>query len=169
MKPYVLAVLAFGVSACTLTNPSTRQRDPDDDHAVLMSPVVVTDASLAPSDPPGSVRFVEEPLREVAGISSGRTWLLELYQEASAAKEELARRLGTSELALADSKTTQAVLSTDHAKLTTRCNELDQRVRELEAQTLDLARRLAASEIVRLEAQKADLERESRSDRKERP
>ncbi len=169
MKTVLLAFLALGVSGCTLTNPTPRQRDPDDDEAILISPVGVTNANLAPSEPPGSVRIVEEPLREVEGVSSGRTWLLELYQEALAAKEDLARRLETSELDLTTTKTSQTALITEHASLTARCTDLDQRVRELESQTLDLARRLAESEIARLEAQKAELERESRSDRKERP
>jgi len=169
MKTQLSAFLALGLCGCAMTNPTKRQRDPDDDRAVLIAPVIVTDASLSPSEEPGTVRIVEEPLREVDGVSSGRAWLLELYQEALAAKEDLARRLETSERELGDSKVVQSTLSSEHALLTTRCAELDRRVRDLESQTLDLARRLAESEIARLEAQKAELERESRSDRKERP
>lgn len=169
MKIQLTVFLALSLSACSMTNPTSRHRDPDDDRAVLMAPVAVTDASLSPSEPPGSVRIVEEPMREVDGVSSGRAWLLELYQEALAAKEDFGRRLEASERELTESKSVQSTLSTEHATLTTRCTELDRRVRELESQTLDLARRLAESEIARLEAQKAELERESRSDRKERP
>lgn len=181
---YQLVLLALVASGCQLTNttpvvvdkqevtfgPRPQRVAVKEDVAPSMpTGEVQGDGSLAPAEAPGSVRVVQESLREVEGVSSGKVWLLELYQRTLSDKEDLVRRLDASERERATFEAERTVLVAERDKLAARSAELDQRVRALETQSLDLARRLAESEIGRLEAQKTALEQEAKNDRKERP
>ncbi len=174
MKTFLTIVVCACVSACHLPNPSpTLARDkaarsPGDPEPPMQPQAVQRDETLVAADAPGTVRIVEGPLREVSGVTSGRAWLLETYQNTLSEKLELARRLAANEVETGDLRKAHAALVAEHATVAARSTELDARVRELETQTIDLARRLAESEIARLELQKSDLEREARHDRMER-
>jgi len=165
----LIALVACVASACQLSNPSGRLVHDEDAEFPPQPETVKHDESLVPHDPPGTIRIVDDTLREVDGVSNGRVWLLELYNGALAEKESLTRRLADSERERTESAQARTALTTERDQLASRCAELDQRVRELEAQSLDLAQRLAESEIARLESEKAALERDSKSGRKERP
>lgn len=165
----LIALAACAASACHLSNPSGRLIHDEDAEFPPLPDTVKLDESLVPHDPPGTIRIVDDSLRQVDGVSSGRVWLLELYNGALAEKEALTLRLAESEREREESAQARSALTAERDQLAARCAELDQRVRELEAQSLDLAQRLAESEIARLELQKAALERESRISRKERP
>lgn len=176
MRTCIAAVLVIGASACNLPNPSPRLREEEEfPNSTSVEPTelevtpVAPDETLAPAPEPGTVRIVQEPIRQVDGVSNGKVWLLELYQKTLADKEELTLRLADSERARAESQATQAALTAERDELALRAKDLDRRVRELEAQSLELARRLADSEIARLETQKSELERAAQNDRKERP
>lgn len=184
-RAITIAFATLVAGACSMPNPSPRLYEKDGENYTNVEPRVrnsapetpVTpeatpvkgDGSLVPAEPPGTVRVVEEPLREVEGVSTGRVWLLELYHGALADKEGLARRLEASDRERAGSAQQVTNLTAERDALTARCAGLDARVRELEAQSLELALRLSESEIARLELEKAALEREARNDRKERP
>lgn len=179
---FLLAALA--ASGCQLPNPSP-EVDEDEGTEFLPLPsttsadaglveprevdAVKLDGSLVPADEPGTIRIVDEPLREVEGVTTGRVWLLELYHGALTEKEKLARSLADSERHREAATQSLATVAADRDACNARSAELEKRVAELEAQTLDLAQRLAESEIARLEARKSELERESRTARKERP
>jgi hypothetical protein len=173
MKIHVLLLLVSGASACHLPNPSPP--DPGREAASSTSAPsseakpVVRDASLVVADTPGTIRMVDGPLREVDGVTSGRAWLLERYQTVLTEKTELERQLEASDADREKIRGAHESLIAEHTKTLARSTELEGRVRELETQTLALARRLAESEIARLEIQKADLEREAKNDRMERP
>jgi hypothetical protein len=170
MKIHVVLFLGLCASACHLPNPSPH--DPGRESASAPASAadpVVRDESLVAADAPGSIRIVEGPLREVDGVTSGRAWLLEQYQTTLTEKAELERRLEASEADHAKIRGAHEALIAEHTQALARSTELEGRVRELETQTLALARRLAESEIARLEIQKADLEREAKNDRMERP
>lgn len=176
MRTCIAALLVIGASACNLPNPSPRLKEDDEiSFSTAVEPTelevtpVAPDDTLAPAPEPGTVRIVEEPIRQVDGVSNGKVWLLELYQKTLADKEDLTRRLADSEHARSDSQAAQAALTAERDELALRAKDLDRRVRELEAQSLELARRLADSEIARLEAQKSELEHAAQMDRKERP
>lgn len=169
MKNLALAVLVLGLGACHLTNPSPRAKDEEPVPAAPAPEPVKRDESLAPADAPGTIRIVQEPLRDVEGISKSKTWLLEMYQSAVAAKDQLAIELEAARRDDEESRRTHDALVAERDLLATRSVDLEKRVRELESQTLDLARRLAESEIARLEAEKADLEQAAAQDRKGNP
>lgn len=170
MKWIAALLVCAGFGACNLPNPSPRLQD-GETVTTTSAPreVVVRDASLVPSEMPGTVRIVEGPLREVAGVTNGREWLLQMHQVVLKEKIELAKRLAALEVdgegihKERDSLVAERKAAADHAAA------LEARVTELEVQTLDLARRLAESELARLELQKSDLEREAKNDRMERP
>jgi len=170
MKTLITALIVLGSSACHLPNPSPpMQRAEGDPITPTPEATVKHDQGLVPADAPGTIRIVQEPLREVEGVSGGKVWLLELYQGALAEKEVLARSLEVSERGRFESQASLVAMTAANDELTTRSTDLEGRVRLLEAQSLDLARRLAESEIARLEGQKAELERAADNDRKERP
>ncbi len=170
MKPIAGLLLCACFGACHLPNPSSR---PENDVPVSSTTntreVVVRDASLVPAEMPGTVRIVEGPLREVAGVTNGREWLLQIHQTTLKEKAELAKRLAALELDGEGVRKAHESLVVQHQTVSTHSAELEARVAELEVQTLDLARRLAESEIARLELQKSELEREAKTDRMERP
>lgn len=170
MRRIAALLVCACLGACHLPNPSPRA---ERDEPVASSPtkreVVVRDPSLVPSETPGTVRIVEGPLREVAGVTNGREWLLQMHQAVLKEKVELAKRLAALEADGEGIHKERDSLAAQHKSVAAHAAELEARVTELEAQTLDLARRLAESELARLELQKSDLEREAKNDRTERP
>lgn len=166
MKTAILLALALGAGACNLVNPSPRSESVAPEiPQPAKGAVVERDTSLAPAEAPGTVRVVEEPLRDVEGVSGGRAWLLELYQTARDENVELKRKLEATARESAESSQAQASLTAERDELAALRTELERRVAELESQSLELARRLAGSEVARLEAEKSELERAARGGR----
>jgi hypothetical protein len=184
MHQYLFVFVGLAASGCHLSNPSPEVHEEEgreflplgrtqEADAEVVEPrkveEVKLDGSLVPADEPGTIRIVDEPLREVAGVSTGRTWLLELYHSALAEKEKLVVSLADSERERTTATQSLSVIAVERDQLKVRNETLEKRVAELEAQSLELAQRLAESEIARLEARKSELERESRTGRKDRP
>jgi hypothetical protein len=106
----------------------------------------------------GKVRRVDEPLRPIEGMPTGRVWLLEMYQTAVAEKDELTRRAADlvheRDAALARA----AELEKARADLEARHAALATEMRDLQTKSLELARRLAEAELARLQAEKTTLD-----------
>lgn len=168
MKSFAVLALALGAGACNLVNPSPRvERDisPTPTAAPEKGAVAAVDTTLAPAEKPGTVTVVAEPLRDVEGVSGGRAWLLELYQTARDENVELKKQLEVATRAGAETQSVQQAVIAERDALVAQRTGLERRVAELEAQSLELARRLAGSEIARLEAEKSELERAARGGR----
>lgn len=155
MKAAILAVLSL--CACQMSRHSTPLPEVGDP----AMPIVAgpSDSTLAPADEPGTVRMVDEPVRPIEGAPSSRVWLLDLYHGALAEKDELGRRVDALGRERDAALTQVGQLDADRAKLEARCAALDADLKALEAKSLELARRLVESELARLEAEKADLEK----------
>jgi hypothetical protein len=105
--------------------------------------------------PAGSVRTVNEPLRPIEGAPSGRVWLLEMYQTAVTQRDEFARRM-TDLTRERDADLARAgELEKARADLELRNARLATELQDLQTKSLELARRLAHSELARLDAEKA--------------
>jgi hypothetical protein len=107
---------------------------------------------------PGSVRTADEPLRKIDGAPTGRVWLLEMYQSALKQRDEIAQRAGDMaherDAALARAADAEKARADFEARNTGLALEL----KEAQSKSLELARRLAQSELARLESEKALLE-----------
>jgi hypothetical protein len=107
---------------------------------------------------PGTVRTIDDPLRPIEGAPTGRVWLLEMYQTAVNEKEHLAR-VGADTARERDAALAHvAELEKARVDLEARNAGLATELRELQTKSLELARRLAESELARLEAEKAALD-----------
>lgn len=177
---HVLAIpfLALAVAACQATSASVStvplqhvgesdQLTPDP-FAPGGSPIAgAHDLVAAPA--PGATRTVDGPLRPIEGASSGRVWLLEMYQNALAQKDELARRANDLSHERDAAVQHASELEKTNAELTARNASLATELRDLQQKSIELARRLAESEIARLESEKAALERRSQAARTGKP
>jgi hypothetical protein len=164
----LLPIAALALCACRATQDSVPSDQPSEMDAEFWTkrpssarnlpaaPKPVDGNATAPS--PGSVRTVEDPLRPIEGAPTGRVWLLEMYQNAVNEKERLARVAADTardrDAALAHA----AELEKSRADLESRNAALASEVQKLQTKSLELARRLAESELARLEAEKAALD-----------
>jgi hypothetical protein len=156
MKPAILMLLAL--CACQMTESSAPTSEGTDPAA--SSVPHPSDSTLSPADEPGTVRVLDEPVRPIEGTPSSRVWLLDLYHGALAEKEELGRKVNT----LGRERDTAVLmvgeLEKERTQLEARCAALDADLKASEAKSLELARRLVESELARLEAEKARLEKQ---------
>ncbi|MBL8861952.1 MAG: hypothetical protein JNK02_08055 [Planctomycetes bacterium] len=168
MRNGTCLLLALAASSCQLKNPTPRLDDSE--RGARASAQATRDGgTLAPAREPGTVAVVQTPLRELEGAPGGRVWLLELYHETLARKDELAKQLAQQDAALSATVAEAAFLRAERDAAVTRAAELEAKIGALERQSLDLAQRLVEAEIARLEAEKSALEREAALDRRKRP
>jgi len=162
MRNWKIAVLAsLALCACRATDSTVASVAPSADADQVWaqrpsSPKHGDDRGA--SMPPGTVRTVDEPLRPIEGAPAGKVWLLEMYQNAVAEKDDLARRAAetTRERDAAIART--AELDKARADLAAKSAALESELAELRSKSLELARRLAESELARLQAEKSELD-----------
>jgi hypothetical protein len=118
---------------------------------------------------PGKVRTVDEPLRSIDGAPAGRVWLLEMYQKALSEKDEITRRAADTARDRDAAVARAAEAEKARADLEARNSGLATENKDLRAKALELARRLADSELARLEAEKVALEGRSVGTGTEKP
>ncbi|MFT5048621.1 MAG: hypothetical protein ACI8QZ_000008 [Chlamydiales bacterium] len=113
-------------------------------------------AASVPLEPPGMLdtRDVERP-------ETGRLYLLELYQQAVDERDDLLDEVMRQEAFLLELRTANAVLVTQVSEVQAHSMELDADKQRAEQQSFELASRLTAAQIGRLQAELRQLRAES--------
>jgi hypothetical protein len=175
MKTPLIVLIAcaapvLGSGACHLPDSAVSSVAPSDDSDEVWAqrPPKHGDELSMPAAP-GRVRTVDEPMRSIEGAPGGRVRMLELYQNALSEKEELARRV-TETVRDRDAAVARAGdLEKARADLEAKTAGLAAENQDLRAKALELARRLAESELARLQAEKTALDSTSAGAASEKP
>jgi len=154
------AGLAFHLSGCGACPVSEAFPPFRCDHglSVAMGPAPTPDTDAASPEAPGTVRTVDEPMREIEGAPTGRIRLLEMYQAAVTQRNQLAQQ--AADLTRERDATLARAVEAEkkRAELEERQVGLSAELRDLHAKALELARRLAQAELARLQNERAELE-----------
>jgi len=162
MKPAISSTM-FGLVLCGCgafpRSNASMSTSPGGDDLYFPGPSAAAPGQdLAVPASPGSVRTVDEPWRSIEGAPSGRVRLLEMYQAAVSQRDRSAQRAADLERELEAALARAAEAEKARADLETRNVGLSSELREIHAKALELARRLARSELSLLEAERTGLE-----------
>ncbi|MFN0008716.1 MAG: hypothetical protein ACKVXR_12505 [Planctomycetota bacterium] len=113
---------------------------------------------LAVPASPGTVRTIDEPWRAIEGAPSGRIRLLEMYQAAVSERDRSVLRAAELERELEAALARTAEAEKARADLEARNAGLATELAEFRSKALELARRLAQTELALLKAERAELE-----------
>lgn len=153
IHPTILG-LALVLTSC-LANPSAR---PTDTPSTPPSKSYARDGSVVPAETAGSIHVESGPTRDIGAHEGSRVYLLELYQKTVEEKDALGLEVQALHAELERDKRAghEGAKSLDEL-----ASQLAAAVKDREAlaaENLDLAARLTAAQILRLEAEKALLE-----------